>query len=326
MYKIKHKIDDFCVEESVKLDLTSKKKDYTYFILEKRNWNTNDAIKAIASRLKVKPNRFNVAGIKDRKAITRQYVSAYRINKNELENLKIKDLKIIFVGYGEERLKLGQIECNNFKIIVRNLDKKYDKIKFIENYFDDQRFGGKNIILGKALVKKEFRKACYSLRLRWKEGDYVNPLRTLGKKLLRFYINSYQSLLFNEVLRIYFSRRYKDFKNVEYSHGEFIFSSDKIKNIKVPILGFLTEFDNEEIKEIYEDIMRKEEISKENFIIRQIPEISSEGNERDLIVDIKDLDCRYENDELNKGKLKAILEFSLPKGSYATLVVKKMFG
>ena len=127
MYKIKHKIDDFCVEESVKLDLTNKKKDYTYFILEKRNWNTNDAIKAIASRLKIRPNRFNVAGIKDRKAITRQYVSAYKINKNELENLKIKDLKIIFVGYGDERLRLGQIECNNFKIIEDILSNKRTK-------------------------------------------------------------------------------------------------------------------------------------------------------------------------------------------------------
>ncbi len=326
MYKIKQKIEDFYVEEISKLDIFNKKKDYTYFILEKRNWNTNDAIKAIASKLKVKPNRFNVAGIKDRKAITKQYVSAYRINKNNLENIKIKDLKIDFIGYGDERLRLGQIEANRFRIVVVDLDKKYKKIDFIENYFDDQRFGGRNHILGKALVKREFRKACYMLRLKWKQGDYVNPLRHLGKKLLRFYINSYQSLLFNQVLNIYFISRYKNFKKVDYSQGEFIFSDEEIKNKKIPIVGFLTEFKDKEIREIYEELMNREDITKDNFLIREIPEISSEGNERDLIVNIRDLICKYENDELNKGKLKATLEFPLPAGSYATLVVKKMFG
>jgi len=307
MYKIKQKMDDFFVEEEIELDLSSNIKDYTYFILEKRDWNTNDAIKAIASKLRIKPNRINVAGIKDKKAITRQYVSVYKISR-------------------KERLKLGQIKSNRFIIVVRNLDEEAEKIDFIENYFDDQRFGNINPIVGNALIKKEFRKACYTLKLKWDKGDYVNPLRNLGKKLLRFYINSYQSLLFNEVLNIYFSKKYKEFKEIEYEYGEFIFSNENINNIKVPILGFLTEFENKEIELLYTELMKKYKIKKEDFIIKQIPEISSEGNERDLIVKIKNLKCTYEKDESSKGKLKAILEFSLPPGSYATLVVKKMFG
>ena len=131
---------------------------------------------------------------------------------------------------------------------------------------------------------------------------------------------------FNEVLNIYFSKKYKEFKEIEYEYGEFIFSNENINNIKVPILGFLTEFENKEIELLYTELMKKYKIKKEDFIIKQIPEISSEGNERDLIVKIKNLKCTYEKDESSKGKLKAILEFSLPPGSYATLVVKKMFG
>jgi|SRR3989344_2480394 len=326
MYKIKQKMDDFFVEEEIELDLSSNIKDYTYFILEKRDWNTNDAIKAIASKLRIKPNRINVAGIKDKKAITRQYVSVYKISRKEIENVNIKGLTLQFIGYSNERLKLGQIKSNRFIIVVRNLDEEAEKIDFIENYFDDQRFGNINPIVGNALIKKEFRKACYTLKLKWDKGDYVNPLRNLGKKLLRFYINSYQSLLFNEVLNIYFSKKYKEFKEIEYEYGEFIFSNENINNIKVPILGFLTEFENKEIELLYTELMKKYKIKKEDFIIKQIPEISSEGNERDLIVKIKNLKCTYEKDESSKGKLKAILEFSLPPGSYATLVVKKMFG
>ena len=56
-----------------------------------------------------------------------------------------------------------------------------------------------------------------------------------------------------------------------------------------------------------------------------MPEISSEGNERDLIKEVHDFNYNYGKDELNKGKLKAVIEFSLDPGSYATLVIKKLF-
>ncbi len=324
MYKIKQKLEDFYVEEIPKLEI-EKKGDYGYFILEKRNWNTNEAIKAIASRLKIKQSRFNIAGIKDKKAITKQYFSAHRVNRNKLESLKIKDIRISFVGYGSERLKLGQLKGNRFKIVVRNLDKEYERIKFIENYFDDQRFGGRNHLLGHALARKQYRRACYMLRLKWEKGDYIGSLRKLGKRLLRFYVNSYQSWLFNKVLYEYFKLKYKNYKKIDYTAGEFIFSSERVKNFKIPIFGFLTEFENKEIEEIYSKIIKEENIDKENFVFRDIPEISSEGNERDLIVELKDLNVKYETDESNKGKLKAILNFSLRPGSYATIVVKKMF-
>ena len=324
MYKMKQKLEDFHVEEIPKLEL-EKKGDYSYYLMEKINWNTMDAVKAIASRLKIKKDRINVAGIKDKEAVTKQYVSIFNVNRNNVERLKIRDIKLDFVGYGRERLRLGQIKANKFVIIVRNLDKKYEKINFIENYFDDQRFGGRNHILGKALIKREFRKVCYSLRLKWKEGDYVNPIRSLGKRLLRFYINAYQSYLFNRVLLEYLSQKYKDSYKVDYSLGEFIFSNEIIKNLKIPIIGFLTEFKETDIRKIYYKLMKEEKITKEDFLIREIPEISSEGNERDLIAEVKDLNVIYGDDELNKGKMKGIISFNLPPGCYGTIVVKKMF-
>lgn len=324
MYVIKEKPEDFIVEEIYKVDL-DKKGNYSYFILEKKNWNTNDAIKAIASRLRVNEKYFNVAGIKDKQAITKQLVSVSKVSRDRLERLKIKDIQIQFVGYGKERLKLGQLFGNSFKIVVRNLDKKYDKINFIENYFDDQRFGGRNHLLGHSLVRKSYRQVCYMLRLKWEKGDYIGALRKLGKKLVRFYINSYQSWLWNRALVEYFKPRYKNFRQVEYSVGEFIFSNEQTQSIKFPIVGFLTEFDNKEIMEIYEKLMKKEKINKESFIFRDFPEISSEGNERDILIDLKDLKVKYVKDELHKSKLKAIVEFSLPAGSYATVVIKKMF-
>ncbi|MBI4163413.1 MAG: tRNA pseudouridine(13) synthase TruD [Candidatus Aenigmarchaeota archaeon] len=53
--------------------------------------------------------------------------------------------------------------------------------------------------------------------------------------------------------------------------------------------------------------------------------IKARGDERDLLVFPKDLKCKIEKDDLNKNRLKATFEFSLQKGSYATLVVKEIF-
>ncbi len=323
MYKIKQVIEDFIVEEIPKVKFESG--PYTYFILEKRYWNTRDAVRAIASRLKVSEKYFNVAGVKDKHALSRQYVSVLNVSRQRLESLKIKDIRIKVVGTGKERLKLGQLKANHFLVTVRNLEREYDKISFIENYYDDQRFGGKNAILGKALVKGEYRKACYSLRLKWDNADYIGSLRNLGKNILRIYVNSYQSLLFNQALASYLKSKYKKYYSVDYSKGEFVFSDERLENDNFPIVGFLTEFRNKEVGKIYDGLMQKERVKKEDFIMRPTPELSSEGNFRKMFVEVGSLKVSYSKDELNMGKLKAVLDFSLPPGSYATIVVKKMF-
>lgn len=318
MYLIKQKPEDFVVEEIPK-NLGLGKGDYIYFILEKKNWNTREAIKAIASRLKVKEKYFNVAGIKDKKAVTKQYVSVFKVNPERLENLKIKDLKITVIGKGKERLKLGQLLGNKFSIRIRNVEIEPKKINFIENYYDEQRFGGKNKIIGKALVKKEFRKACFSLRLKWEGRDYIGSLRRLGKYILRIYVNSYQSYLFNRVLKEYLKIKYKKYTEIDYSQGTFVFSNEELKNEKIPILGFLTEFKNKELEKVYEQLMKEDKIKKEDFLIKEIPELSSEGGERNLLAEVKDLNI------IKEDKNTFVVEFTLPPGSYATLVIKKMF-
>ena len=322
MVVIKQTPEDFYVEEIPKLK-KKEKGDYLYFILEKKNFNTMDVIKILSKRLNIEAKKFNVAGLKDKNAYTKQYVSVKGVLWDRINRIKINNIKLSFFGYGNERIKLGQVKKNRFRIVVRDIDKKHEKINFIENYFDEQRFRGKNAIIGKALVKREFRKVCYNLRLKWENADYVNAIRKLGNKLLRFYINSYQSYLWNEAVSIYLKKHCKHFYEVDYMLGKFVFSDEKIKNAKVPIVGFLTELKGE-FDEIYKELLEIEGIKKEDFLIKEIKEISSEGNSRNMIEDFN-MKVTYAKDELRKGKLKAILEFELNPGSYATIAVKKMF-
>jgi tRNA(Glu) U13 pseudouridine synthase TruD len=62
-----------------------------------------------------------------------------------------------------------------------------------------------------------------------------------------------------------------------------------------------------------------------DFIIKPFPELSMEGDMREGFVDIGKLRFgEVEDDELIEGK-KVTISFVLPKGSYATMVVKKLF-
>ena len=117
MYKIKLRPEDFFVEELCDLSIKDTG-DYCYFAMEKKNWNTMDVIKTLANRLRINQKRFNVAGMKDKNAVTRQVFSVFRVPKNAVLRIKIRDVHFEFLGYGDERLKLGQIIKNRFRIVV----------------------------------------------------------------------------------------------------------------------------------------------------------------------------------------------------------------
>ena len=137
--QIKETPEDFIVEERIRLN-TKSKGDYTYFLLEKRNWTTLKAIEFISNYLKVPVKRFSFAGQKDRRGITKQHVSAFHISESMLNKIELKDIKIKFLGYGDRPLSLGSLIGNKFQI--KYPTKK--KIDFIVNYYDEQRFSKHN--------------------------------------------------------------------------------------------------------------------------------------------------------------------------------------
>lgn len=322
MYILKQVPEDFQVKEIASLDLDNG--DYSYFLLKKKGRSTISTINEIAGKLKISHKRIGFAGNKDRNAITEQFISIHKIDKEKAEKLAIKDAELKFLGTSKKRLNLGDLEGNDFAITVRNLRKEADPITFIENYFDEQRFGINNCVIGKSIIKKEFKKACELLNLNIKNNDYVGALRKYGTRRLRFFLHSYQASLFNEFVAEYLRKNYREHYEINYSLGKFVFLKKIGKEIKIPLLGFLTELDDE-TKDIYKKIMDMEHITLKDFIIREIPELSLEGSERDLFVKIKNFKTRLLDDEINKGTFKQILMFELQKGSYATIVIKKMF-
>ncbi len=296
MYVIKQKPEDFVVNEITNIKFNDKG-DYSVFLLRKRDYTSEKAVQAIAQKLKIPRKAIGYAGNKDKTAVTTQYISIKNIGVKELE---LKDISLEFKGYLDKPICLGDLEGNEFIINVFS-DKEPKKISKMVNYFGEQRFSINNKEVGKAIVKKDFKKAIELIvsnggetaavireYLSKKSNDYVGALRKIPLRILKLYVHSYQSYLWNEI-------------------------AEHSKKDKVPIIGFGTESTAE-----VDGILNKEGITQRDFIIRPIPELSAEGGERDLSVEIKDLD-------IEKNKEGYVLKFKLPKGSYATEAIKQIF-
>ncbi len=318
MHQIKQFPEDFYVKELINLNISNG--NYAYFLLRKKNLTTLNALELISRKSKINLDNFGYAGNKDKNALTEQYISILRGNKN-LENLKINNIELKFLGYGKKRINLGDNIGNEFVIIIRNLDKKQDKIDFIINYFDEQRFSKNNVLIGKNLIKRNFKEVCRLLSLN--QENPVNSLNALNKKMLRFYLHSYQSYLFNKAISLYLKNKYKNYRKSNYSLGEFVFI-DKKENLKFPLISFDAKFNNK--SNVYLKILNEENIKLNEFLIKELPFLIEETSYRDVFADVKNFKTlSYEKDELNDGKFKQIIKFILPKGSYATILVKQMF-
>ena len=204
-----------------------------------------------------------------------------------------------------------------YKEYKDRLIEKYNKIKYVVNYFDEQRFSRNNVLIGKLLLQKKFKEICEILNLDVKSP--INSLNNVNKKLLKLYLNSFQSYLFNKVLSNYLKNKYKKHFSLKYSLGEFIFV-DKFEKLKFPLISFDAKLDKN-----YSKVLKDEGIRLEDFIIRAFPGLIEETSFREAFVKVKNFKTLgYSKDELNEGNFKQEISFSLPKGSYATILVKQM--
>jgi len=316
MYKIKQLPQDFIVKEIPNYKL-EESGPYSYFWLTKKDHTTMYAVKKIADKLNIPLKHVGFAGTKDKRAVTKQAISIKNIKKDKINNLNLNNIKLEYIGKGSSPISLGDLKENEFVITVRNIDtKKIRHRDIVPNFFGPQRFSKNNIEIGRALVKRDFKKAVSLIdqikvqkHLEKFTEDYIGALRKLPLKIRKIYIHAYQSDLWNKTAKSY----------IKAGHH---------KNIKIPIIGFGTEINNiknNDLKDIITDILKKEEISVRDFIFPAIKEISAEGDKRDLFVIPKNLDIDLQEDDINKDKLKVIVSFSLPKSSYATVVIKYLF-
>ncbi len=348
-YEIKREPEDFIVEEItpdkkvLEIGKTYKFKesegDQLICVLQKRRWDTNLAISEIAHRLFVSRKRIGFAGTKDKRAITTQRISLWKI-KNA-DKLRIKDMVLTPLEYSDKRIELGDLWGNRFTIKIYT-KKRLKKLAKVPNFFGVQRFGDTRPIthlVGKEIVKgnfedavkmyltkvfpKESKEAKAARKKLAKHWDYAEALKYFPYGL-RFERTLLGHLVNNENDYIGALRKLPKFLKIMFVHAyqSYIFNEflkevigKKAKYSKGQLFGYESKIDNE----LEGKILKKERIEPKDFFIRSMPEMSSKGEKRELFISLKDFKV------LDKGSDYCTVRFSLPKGCYATTVIEQLF-
>jgi len=162
--KVRCRFEDFEVEE-IPLYACSGEGTHVYFMIEKIGVTTLEAVRRIARALDVSPRDIGYAGLKDANAVARQVFSVEHIEPRKIESLAIPQIRILWTNRHRNKLKLGHLAGNRFKLKLRDVDSRcLDTVqevldvltrRGVPNYFGHQRFGarGDTWLMGKAVMK-----------------------------------------------------------------------------------------------------------------------------------------------------------------------------
>ncbi len=177
-------------------------------------------------------------------------------------------------------------------------------------------------------------------------GDYAGAFRVLSPNLQKMFLHAYQSYIFNIIL----SRRVACALSINEAYGGDIVcfknemgmpdisrlqkvtkdNLDGINNlinrgrafVTAPLVGYDTDFAEGRPGEMEREVVRELNIDTEGFKVPAMPELSSKGLRREILLPFNP---RFDvmEDDINAGKTKFILEFTLPKGGYATTILRE---
>ena len=115
---IKADYDDFIVDEIPLYD-ASGAGTHTYFLVEKAGLATMQAVHDLAHALSVRRQDIGYAGIKDARAVTRQWMSIEHLDPQKLRDLEIPRLSVLEITRHTNKLRPGHLAGNAFQIRVR---------------------------------------------------------------------------------------------------------------------------------------------------------------------------------------------------------------
>tara|TARA_B100000745_G_scaffold298042_1_gene245993 strand:- start:4511 stop:5707 length:1197 start_codon:yes stop_codon:yes gene_type:complete len=149
-------------------------------------------------------------------------------------------------------------------------------------------------------------------------NDMKVAIRSISLQMRRFYIQAYQSYIFNKTLSLAFDYG-EDLLNPKegdvcfdrnYMLGKF--QNDPHQRLAVPLVGH-SYFPKTRFDFYIQKILKEEEISIQDFFIKDFQEISIEGGFRNSLI-------QCNNFEINNDTVK----FNLSRGSYATIVLREI--
>jgi tRNA pseudouridine13 synthase len=384
--KVKQTPEDFRVEELTSAS-AGRDGEFAFYRLDKTGWTTPDALAAIRRRWKIDFRRLGYGGLKDRHAITSQYLTIHRGPERDLKHERIS---LTYLGRRAEPYTSSDILANRFTIVLRGMSEAASsravtalaevEAAGLPNYFDDQRFGSvgeQNEFVAKEMVSGRFERALWLalaapyefdraeerrekalLREHWGDWpllkgklprgharslvdylvhhstDFKGAVARLRPELQGLYLSAYQSYLWNRMLAVWLVRnlpagdlrevdlklgkapapvRVTDEKRAEWESLSLPLPSARLK--PDPAASWLP---------IVEEVLRDEGLTLAELKIKGMQKPFFSKGDRAGCIKPANLQHVAGADELNSGKRKLTLRFDLPRGAYATMLVKRV--
>lgn len=190
---LKSQAEDFKVSENLGFE-PSGEGEHLFLWIEKSTMTTHDLIEHVARDFCVKAKDIGHSGLKDKIAVTRQWLSLYLPGKMySLELPDISGYKLLAHAWHHKKLRPGTHRSNHFEVVIRNVESVpevvWQQLELIRsqgmaNYFGRQRFGRQDDNVERAL------------------HAFINPRRArkLSRSKKGLYISALRSFLFNRIL------------------------------------------------------------------------------------------------------------------------------
>jgi len=246
--------------------------------------------------------------------------------QNNLESFTEHDKILNFYGYQRFGSKRPVTHLVGKAILQQDFGKAVDLILSFTSPYDSEE----NTEIRQKLSDKANYRQCFDqvplqmdierivLKEMIEHGEPIRAVRAIPVSLRRFYVQAYQSFIFNQSL----SAAFLDGEDLfEAQSGDVCFDHNGIigkhvkgmdQNLALPFVGYSyykkTRFDFQISK-----ILEQEEVSPKDFFIKEMQEASSEGGFRQAAIHCSDYSARGN-----------VVEFSLSRGSFATILLREI--
>jgi len=383
--KLKRTPEDFQVEELTTLRPLERGR-FTLYRLTKRGLGTIEAVESICRRWNLAGRRVSYGGLKDKHAVTIQYLTILEGPRKEVQERSF-DLEPL--GYVNQPYGPAHFSGNRFRIVLRDLDREAQERTLaaiaelpaagLPNYFDDQRFGSVGFsgeFIGQAWLRGDHERALFLalaeanpfdrsgdkaqkaiLRESWGQWadakarlersstrsivtylvdhptDFRGAFARLKREFRSLYFSAFQSHLWN----LWLSRRIEGLTSPE---------ERVMVDLKTAVLAFPRRLNapakaeleaarlllpsarspvpEGPLGELISEILAPLGLSWNDLRVRHLKDVFLSKGTRPAVVFPTGLAHEPVDDELHPGRRAIRLEFELNKGSYATILVKRI--
>ncbi len=376
--------EDFRVEELT--DFAPTEGPYAFYRLTKRGLGTPEAIQAILKRWRLSGRQVSYGGLKDRHAVTSQWLT---IHRGPHRNLKQTNLELAYQGQAGRPFESHDVAGNRFQLVLRGLsDEEAARARRslpeieqfgVPNYFDQQRFGSvgqSGDFIARAWCAEDYERAIWLLladpnphdrpeqkaerqRVRqhwgnwercaaqvhhspWREvvaylaahpGNYGAAAEQIRPDLRSLYAAAFQSFLWNRALAALLREQCRAEQLADLSLAgqtvPFHRALDPreraaLASAELPLPSARIQLEEGPIKAIMDRVTAAAGLTWERLRIKHPRRTFFSKGQRPALVFVEELQQQTGEDELHRNRRKMTLTLKLPRGSYATIVIKRL--